>query len=50
MLLAATSHQALPMFRTIMLAFVLLLTVSILAVVGIRALRVDHQGLMPRPK
>jgi len=49
-LLAAAQHQALPMFSTIMLAFVLPLTVITLAVVGIRALQVAHQGFMSRPK
>jgi cation:H+ antiporter len=39
MLLLATQHQALPLFSTIMMAFVLPLTVITLAVVGLRALR-----------
>jgi cation:H+ antiporter len=37
--LLATQHQALPLFSTIMMAFVLPLTVITLAVVGLRALR-----------
>jgi len=38
MLLSATQHQALPLFSTIMMAFVLPLTAITLAVVGLRAL------------
>ena len=49
-LLLAAQHQALPLFSTIMLAFVLPLTTITLAVVGIRALQVAHQGFTSPPK
>jgi cation:H+ antiporter len=44
LVLAATQHDALPLFSNVMLFFVLPLVVLTLAVVGLRALRTQQQG------